>query len=171
MYVIKFQREAPSVLILEGLFLFYKRDFLAILERDMFERNDIMKKKPLIIILVIVVVLGVGAFFARRAIVEKTAEVATEKMFDKLSQNAGDALTDEQAANMKNVYKNMAESDRKKVTKIVSDHVDAATVKKATDALANGDTQTLKALADSELSESEKETMKDLYKKYVLEQK
>jgi predicted YcjX-like family ATPase len=92
-------------------------------------------------------------------------------MFDKLSQNAGDALTDEQAANMKDVYKNMAESDRKKVTKIVSDHVDAATVKKATDALANGDTQTLKALADSELSESEKETMKDLYKKYVLEHK
>ncbi len=151
--------------------MFYKPDFLIILERDMFERTDIMKKKALIIILVVAVVIGAGVFFARRAIVDKTAEVATEKMFDKLSENAGDALTDEQAANMKDVYKNMAEADRKKVTKIVSDHIDASTVKKATDALANGDTQTLKALADSELSESEKETMKDLYKKYVLEQK
>ncbi|MCR4781442.1 MAG: hypothetical protein K5851_01645 [Lachnospiraceae bacterium] len=127
-----------------------------------------MKKTTLIKILVVLIVLGGIGFFARKAVVKKAAEVATEKMFDNLANESTENLTDEQAAKLKDVYKNMDQKDKDQVNKIVSNHLDISTIQKATQYVSNGDTASLKEMADSELSNSEKATMKELYKKYLM---
>ena len=65
----------------------------------------------------------------------------------------------------------MDQKDKKVIEDIISDHVDMKTIQKATDYVKDGNTQELKKMADEQLSEEEKAKMKEIYKKYITENK
>ena len=128
-----------------------------------------MKHKKLLITLVVVaaVIVG-GVFVVRKIVVKKAAETMTEKMIENIDTSE---LSDEEASRLKDVYKNMSEKDKAVIEEIVSDHIDMGTVQKATEYVTNGDTESLKKMADEELTEEEKAKMKEIYKKYLTENK
>ena len=128
-----------------------------------------MKYKKLIITLfvIVAVIVGVG-YFGKRIIVQKAAEKVSEKFIENIDTSN---MTDEEAAKMKDLYNNMDQKDKKVIEDIISDHVDMKTIQKATDYVKDGNTQELKKMADEQLSEEEKAKMKEIYKKYITENK
>jgi hypothetical protein len=117
---------------------------------------------------VVAAVIVGGVFVVRKIVVKKAAETMTEKMIENIDTSE---LSDEEASRLKDVYKNMSEKDKAVIEEIVSDHIDMGTVQKATEYVTNGDTESLKKMADEELTEEEKAKMKEIYKKYLTENK
>lgn len=127
------------------------------------------KRHTGLMITTIVLVAAAGTLFMGR-------HTITEKIKTKAAAEIGKKLIEEQLGREVNIggrevdvseiVNRMEEQDVKAVTDIVEKYISSDNVKQAADMAASGDTEGLKNMAESQLTEEDKNELRGIYEKY-----
>lgn len=125
--------------------------------------------KTLAIVLTVVLVLGVSIFFTKDYIVAK----AEEKVQDALIENVLETVihSDSEAASdaakqAKEIYDNMSDEDKDACRELIDNNLTSENIKNVAGYVKNGDGSGLKNYVKSNVSEEDKDTIKEMYYKY-----
>lgn len=115
----------------------------------------------IVLILICAVVFG-GGYLFKDQIKEKAASVIGNQVVEKAAESLG--IPSEQAQQILN---SMSDEDRQTVTDIVSNHMDAQTISEAQQYVKDRDLSGAKQFAESELSQTEQDELKEIARKYA----
>ncbi|MCI8485247.1 MAG: hypothetical protein HFH41_13060 [Lachnospiraceae bacterium] len=122
-----------------------------------------------LIITMLILVAAAGTLFAgRHTMIERIKTKAATEIGKKLmeEQLGREINIDGREVNVSDIVNRMEEQDVKAVTDIVEKYISSDNVKQAADMAASGDTEGLKNMAESQLTEEDKNELRGIYEKY-----
>lgn len=156
--------------------MFY--DLEVIKNKNIIEKENIMAGtnkrkrngwKTLSIVLTIALVFGVSIFYGKDYLVAQAEEKVEDAVIQNVLENviSSDNQAAADAAQMaKDIYSSMSEEDKDSCRDLVSSNLTRENLANATKYVKNGDLSGLKSYVKSNVSETDKDTIKTLYYKY-----
>ena len=120
-------------------------------------------QKFIVFLFAIVIILLVSYFVALPKIKTKATGIVAEKLLESQITSDTSAIA---GVNAQEILDAMNDTDRATVDQIITNHMSADTMKKASSYITSGDTAGLKQYAKDTLTASELEQIKELYNKY-----
>lgn len=126
------------------------------------------KRHTGLMITTIVLVAAGTLFMGRHTITEKIKTKAAAEIGKKLieEQLGREVNIGGREVDVSEIVNRMEEQDVKAVTDIVEKYISSDNVKQAADMAASGDTEGLKNMAESQLTEEDKNELRGIYEKY-----